>query len=185
MPRGLYGLEIRYNDNQPLYCFSAKPAGVGAQLYTEITGFLDLTIYIKIDETRAEYQLKRILPSDKLRFRYLNGVGTESSNITRLEDLSRAAEPSTLQPGFRLGLDVQLESGKTIWVSHPDGGAFRFILGNVPLDHARAQFMAGNHMEEWHWQFPDLYPNEAITLEVVGTNWNDPPPSVGQRDKES
>lgn len=178
----LYGLEIRYNNNKPLYCFSAEPAGVGAQLYNSVNDSLDLVVYVKVAEDRAQYQLKAVLPGDKLSFRYLYSNNAQSSNINELGALSRAAEPSALQPGLRIGLDAKLKSGKTVRVSHPNDGGFRFILGNVPLDHARAQFMAGNQAEEWHWQFPDLYPNEAITLEIVETDWNDPPPSVERRD---
>jgi hypothetical protein len=181
----LYGLEVRYNDNKPLYCFSAEPAGVGVQLYNGINGSLNLIVYVKVAEERAQYQLKAVLPGDKLSFQYLNSDNSQSSNINELEALSRAGEPSALQSGFRMGLDAKLKSGKTVRVSHPNDGGFRFILGNVPLDHARTQFIAGNQVEEWHWQFPDLYPNEAITLEVVETDWNDPPPSVERRDIRS
>jgi hypothetical protein len=177
-----YGLEVIYNSNKPLYCFSALHAGVGAQLY-DVNGSLNLIIYVKAAEERKKYQLGRILPGDKLSFRYLADDIVQASNINEMEALSRAGGPSPLQPGFRFGLDAKLKSGKTVRVSHPDGGGFRFILGNIPLDHARVQFMAGNEVEEWHWQFPDLYPNEGIVLEVVETNWNDPPPSVERRDK--
>jgi hypothetical protein len=180
----LYGLEVCYNDNKPLYCFSSKPAGVGAQLYTGGAGSLDLIIYHKVGDERVRYQLNPVLPGDKLSFRYLDGGENVQSTINQLEALSRAGGSSALQPGLRIGLDAKLKSGKAVRVSHPDLGGFQFILGNVPLDHARVQFMAGNQVEEWYWQFPDLYPNEAITLEVVETNWNDPPPTVEQKDKK-
>ena len=178
----LYGLEVHYNNNKPLYCFSAEHAGVGVQLYN-VDGSLNLMVYVKVAGERTQYQLKMILPGDKLSFRYLYCDDTMASNIDELGAQSRAGKPSALLPGFKIGLDAKLKSGKTVRVSHPEDGGFRFILGNIPLDHARTQFMAGNRVEEWHWQFPDLYPNEAITLEVVETNWNDPPPSVERREK--
>lgn len=181
----LYGLEVCYNDKKPLYCFSAEPAGVGAQLYTGGGGSLELIVYHKVNEARARYQLRPVLPGDKLSFRYLHSHDAQSSNINELEALRRSIIASGLQPGFRIGLDAKLKSGKTIRVSHPDPGGLQFILGNVPLRHARVQVMAGNQVEEWHWQFPDLYPNEAITLEVVETNWNDPPPTVERKDAKS
>src|SRR5579864_8869527 len=120
MTGSLYGLEIRYNDNKPFYCFSAKPAGVGVQLYTGGGGSLDLIIYHKVDEERVRYQLSPVLPGDKLSFQYLNGDDVQSSNINELEALSRTGEASALQPGFRIGLDAKLKSGKTVRVSHPD-----------------------------------------------------------------
>jgi hypothetical protein len=181
----IYGLEVCYNDNRPLYCFSSKPAGAGAQLYTRSSESLDLVIYHKVNEERVRYQLSLVLPGDKLSFRYLSGSENVQSNINELEALSRMGTPFALQPGFRIGLDAKLKSGKTVRVSHPDLGGFQFIIGNVPLNHARVQFMSGNQVEEWHWQFPDLYPNEVITLEVVETNWNDPPPTVEPKEKRS
>jgi hypothetical protein len=181
----LYGLEVRYNDHKPLYCYSPEPAGVGAQLYNGLNDSLNLIVYVKVAEKRTQYQLKTVLPGDKLSFQYLKRDIGQSSNINELEALSRENEPSSLQSGFKIGLDAKLKSGKTVRVSHPNDGGFRFILGNVPLDHARTQFIAGNQVEEWHWQFPDLYPNEKITLEVVETDWNDPPPSVERRDNRN
>lgn len=181
MAKRRYGLEIRYNDNNPLYCFSAEPAGVGAQLYTDIDNSLNLSIYVKETEERLRYDLKKILPGDQLRLRYLDDKAIQSSNIDEIKTQARMENTLVLEPGFKIGLDVKLKSSKLVRVSHPDRGSFQLILGNIPLDHARVQFMAGNHTEEWHWQFPDLYPNEEIILEVVKTNWNDSPPSVEPR----
>lgn len=181
MAKRFYGLEIRYNNNNPLYCFSAEPAGVGAQLYTDMDNSLNLSIYVKETGERVRYDLKKILPGDQLRLRYLDDKARQPSNIDELKTQTRMENASVFEPGFKIGLDAKLKSGKIVRVSHPEGGGFQLILGNIPLDHARVQFMAGNHAEEWHWQFPDLYPNEEITLEVVKTNWNDSPPSVETR----
>lgn len=178
MSTKLYGLEIRYNANEPLYCFSSKRAGVGATLYPVGDGSLELGILKKTSEKYSTYRLRQVLPGDTLSFTYLTRNHAQPSNIKELERLSRAGKIPKLRPGHRIGLDAHLKSGKAVRVSHPVSGVFQFILGNVPLRHARVQFMAGNQTEQWHWQFPDLYPGEAILLKVVETDWNDPAPPL-------
>lgn len=52
------------------------------------------------------------------------------------------------------------------------------MLGNIPLDHARTFVMAWNHQVRWHWQLPDLHPDEEVTFLIVETDWCDEPPIV-------
>ena len=52
------------------------------------------------------------------------------------------------------------------------------MLGNTPLDHARTFVMAWNHKERWHWQLPDLHPDQEVAFHIVETDWCDEPPIV-------
>jgi hypothetical protein len=173
-----YGLEVRYNGNSPLRCFSRERGGVGAHLYTARNGQLRLDVSLKTAGSRAEYSLHPLVPGDSLSFRFLLRTRSGEQSIKRLQQFARKPVVWRRTPKFRFGLDVRLKTGETVRTSHPERGGFSFMLSNIPLDHARAFVMAGNRKENWHWQLTDLYPDEEVSFHIVETDWFDEPPIV-------
>ena len=173
-----YGLEIVFNDERPLYCFSSKSAGICAHLFTARHNLLSLSVTVKEPAQERSYLIKGILPGDTLRFRYLQEAIRKPQTIRTLKSFSRNVSGFKLKMGCRRGLDIRLKTGGKWRVSHPDNGGFSFMLGNVPNTHARAFVMAWNEKEGWHWQLDDLYPGDDIRLRVVETKWCDEPPSI-------
>jgi hypothetical protein len=168
----IFGLEVSYNQGEPVRCFSRLPSGVNIHLYTTDTELLCLNIIVKTHGGRIRHVLDRIQPGDELRFRFLrvDAVAVDDAEPSTMEKLpaqSRVDESFMLQPGSRVGLDVTFSSGETVRISHPEGGGFSFMMGNVPLVYARAFVMAGNENESCHRQFPNIFPDEAISLRVV------------------
>jgi hypothetical protein len=174
----VYGLEVRYNNQTPLRCFSRERGGVFAHLYTAKGGNLRLDVTIKKDCESKEYSLGALVPGDMFTFRFLRRSRSGKQSIDQLPRLARKPVVWRATPKFRLGLDIRLKTGDTVRTSHPKGGGFSFMLGNIPLDHARAFVMAWNRKEQWHWQLNDLNPDEEIALHIVETDWCDEPPVV-------
>jgi hypothetical protein len=176
-----YGLEIAFNDERQLQCFTSKSAGIMAHLFTSRRNLLTLSITVKERARTRNYLLKGILPGDKLRFRYLQEAKTKPQSIRALKSFSRKAAVYNLKTKCRLGLNIFLKNGVKWRTGHPEDGGFSFMLGNVPNTPARAFVMAWNENENWHWQLADLYPDDDIRLRVVETKWCDEPPSIKRR----
>lgn len=174
----IYGLEICYNGKSPLRCFSKERGGVNVHLYTAQGGKLRLDVSLKTARQSKEYSLTELLPGDSLNFKFLCRTRSGGQSMAKLRQLNRKPVAWRRTPKFRFGLDVRLKTGDTVRTSHPKGGGFSFMLGNIPLDHARAFVMAGNRKERWHWQLTDLYPDEEVSFHIVETDWCDEPPSV-------
>ena len=173
-----YGLEVRYNGKAPLRCFSRERGGVSAHLYTARGGQLRLEVSFKTAGKRREYSLPTIVPGDSLSFRFLRRARSGGQSMTKLRLLARKPVRWRRTPKFRFGLDLRLNTGETVRTCHPERGGFSFMLSNIPLDYARAFVVAWNGKERWHWQLPDLHPNEELALHVVETDWCDEPPMV-------
>jgi hypothetical protein len=137
-----------------------------------------LDISLKAAGRRLKYSLPTLAPGDALSFRFVRRVRSGGQTMYRLPRLAR--KPITLrkQRKLRLGLDFQLKTGATVRTSHPDQGGFSFMLGNIPLGHARVFVMAWNRKERWHWQLPDLQPGEEVAFDIVETDWCDEPGSI-------
>lgn len=174
----VYGLEVRYNNKPPVRCFSRERGGVFAHLYTAKGGNLRLDITVKKADVSKEYSLTTLVPGDVLTFRFLRTARSGKQTMNRLSRLARKPVVWRTTAKFRLGLDLRLKTGDTVRTSHPKKGGFSFMLGNIPLDHARAFVMAWNHKEKWHWQLSDLHPEEEIAFHIVETDWCDEPPVV-------
>jgi hypothetical protein len=174
----IYGLEVRYNSKQPLRCFSRDRGGVSAHLYTGRGGELRLDVSFKISGRCKEYSLPALVPGDFLSFRFLRLTRSGAQSMAKLSQFARKPVAWRRTPKFRFGLDVRLKTGDMVRTSHPKGGGFSFMLSNIPLDYARAFVMACNSKERWHWQLPDLHPNEEVAFHVVETDWCDAPPIV-------
>ena len=113
--------------------------------------------------------LVALYPGDRVRFTYRvpsDLVGTAPS----LESLVKAGAPPA--PGHRFGIDLRRGELPLVRLSHPPGGSFDFMLGNLPRDHARCFVLAGNSHERWRWQLVDLYDGDSLSLEIVETDWN-------------
>ena len=68
----IYGLEIRYNGNQPVRCFSHERGGVSVQLYTARDRQLRLDVSVKTAGGCKEYSLPALVPGDSLSFKFLH-----------------------------------------------------------------------------------------------------------------
>src|SRR4051812_45455207 len=175
----MYALSIRYNDSAPFTAISGLHAGLGLSFYNSIHGFVYLQVMVKRDElNKSEYWLKTILPGDRLRITYRHAGSLEVANIAEIERCERIGEIYEVPAGQRIGFDVMMDGRETVRLSHPPEGSFLFILGNVPLDHARCQVMADSDVEDWQWQLVDLYADSSIGLTFVETTWNTPFPRI-------
>jgi hypothetical protein len=174
----IYGLEVRYNGKYPLRCFSRERGGVGAHLYTAQGGQLRLDVSLKTAGRRRDYSLPALVPGDSLSFRFLRRTRSGGQTMKKLHQFARKPVAWRRTPKFRFGLDVRLKTGDTVRTSHPKRGGFSFMLGNTPLDYARAFVMAWNRKERWHWQLTDLHPDEEVSFHIVETDWCDEPPIV-------
>lgn len=175
---GVYGLEVRYNDKAPLRCFSRERGGVGAHVYTAKGGQLRLDVSLIAAGRRVEYSIPTLAPGDALSFRFLRRARGGWQSMARLRRFARPSVAPRRSRKFRLGLDFRLKTGDTVRTSHPDRGGFSFMLGNIPLDHARAFVMSWNRKVIWHWQLPDLQPNDEVVFKIVETDWCDQPAIV-------
>jgi hypothetical protein len=173
-----YGVEICYNDKPPLRCFSRERGGVHVHLYTAKSGHLQLDVSVKQQDRSIEYSLPAIAPGDSLSFRFLQRARSGPQSIARLNQFARRAIAVRRLRKGRLGLDFRLKTGDTVRTSHPARGGFSFMLGNIPLNHARAFVMAWNREERWHWQLPDLHPDDQVSFQIVETDWCDQPQIV-------
>jgi hypothetical protein len=174
----VYGLEVRYNGNCPVRCFSRERGGVRAHLYMVQSGQLRLDVSLKTAGRRTEYSLHPLVPGDSLSFTFLRRTRSGEQSIKRLHQLARKPLAWRKTPKFRIGLDIRLKTGETVRTSHPKRGGFSFMLSSVPFDHARAFVMAGNRTEYWHWQLPDLHADEEVSFHIVETDWFNEPPIV-------
>jgi hypothetical protein len=180
----IYGLEVRYNDNEPIRGFGER-GEILASLRTCNSGRLELEITVKRGSQKRNVLLERIVPGDKFEFTYLVSKQRMRSNLNRLSSYSRPRVGKQQKPKLHLGLDFKLPNGVKWRTSHPKNGWFRLLIGNIPVDHARAFVMAANEEEYWHWQLWDLRPGEeAVEVRVVETNWCDDPP-IRKRNDES
>jgi hypothetical protein len=173
-----FGLEIRYNNRVPVRCFSTVRGGVSAHLFTAKKNRLRLNVTVKRGQRRTTYSLPTIVPGDVFRFRFLKRRRAGRQTIAKLRRFTRGPVTGRTRKGFRLGLDFHLKTGENIRTSHPKDGGFSFMLGNIPLEHARVFVMAWNRKENWHWQLSDLHPNEEVIFHTVETDWYDEPPTV-------
>lgn len=176
----MYCLALKYNEAAPVLFHSAELAGLSAHLYTATSGALCLCVSVEVAGQRQDHWLDAVIPGDSLVFSYQVSGGVPGISDGDLSLLSRPEKTHPLADGFRYGLDVEFDSG-AVRISHPVGGGFSFRLANVPRDHARAFVMAGNAEESWNWQFKDLNPGHSISLRVVETDWNDPPPRISRK----
>ncbi len=64
----VYGLEIRYNNNAPLRCFSRERGGVSAHVYTVKGNQLQLDVMRKTDFRRLEYLIACLGPRRRVEF---------------------------------------------------------------------------------------------------------------------
>ena len=167
----VYGLEVSYNGSTPLCGFSRERGGVSAHLYQMKGGCLRLDIIIESSRGKVEHSLHPVIPGDSLVFKFLQCPQPRRQTLSKLAHLARKPLVWRMRKRFRLGLDCRLKSGDTVRTSHPKGATFRFMLANVPLDHARAFVMAANDKEKWHWQLPDLHPGEELAFHIVETDW--------------
>jgi hypothetical protein len=176
-----YGIEFRYNNNEPLVYFSRMPGGVWCALYRVEPGSIRMNIEIKTIRGPAECSLGTITAGDTLSFRYLclgRQPETEPCNMGRISTLSRPYQKPVPQPGCTLGLDIEFESSRTVRISGSEDRSLVFRLSNGYLKHATASGISQSEGESWHWRFPDVHPNQTVSLKVVETDWNDPPSSV-------
>ncbi len=175
----IYKLDIKYNDLN--FCAtSEKRGGLGISLQTSEENFLHLIFTTKDDnENFCHYVFNRIQPGDNLQFTYGIANADTVQNIADLEKVPSSGDTLALTPGMRIGLDLTLKDRTDkLRLSYPKNGGFMFMLGNIPLDHARTFIMAGNQEEEWNWQFPDLYPGDSVSMKIVETDWHSPYPRI-------
>jgi hypothetical protein len=49
----------------------------------------------------------------------------------------------------------------------PEGGSFVARVGNIPRRYMRVHISAGTLEESWHWQLPDVQPNQTISFQMI------------------
>ena len=180
-----YCLEIRYNNREAIRCYSGERGGVLAHLFMTQQCQMQLDVSLKTAGRRITYSLPRLLPGDKLAFRFLQRARAGRQSMGKLRGFKRGPSTWRNRPRFRLGLDLRLKTGETVRTSHPKRGNFRLMLGNIPFNYARVFVMASNPLEKWHWQLPDLNPNEEVCCHIVETDWCDEPPSIKSNNEKA
>lgn len=180
-----YELEVTYN-NSVFNALSSERGGLHADIFSSSENLLHLRVSVKVKQSEfTHYWFKHIRPGDQLRFTYKIANDGAVANIKDIESIPQNRTPQNLPSGMRLGFDYLRLDGSQVRLSHPEGGGFIFVLGNIPLNHARTFIMAGNEQEEWFWQLDDLHPDNAITLKVIETDWNNAYPRVTQRSENA
>jgi hypothetical protein len=175
----MYALSIQYNDHAPFTAKSRVHAGLGLSFYNSDQGFVHLRVMVKrAEHDESEYWLKTIRPGDRLRISYRLASPLEAESIAGIANCERIGETYEIPHGQRIGFDVDMNGREAVRLSHPPEGSFIFILGNIPLTHARCQVMAENETEDWQWQLADLFVDSSIGLTFVETSWNTPFPRI-------
>jgi hypothetical protein len=166
-PRAISSLTVEINENPPWHSVCVRGDVLIHMFPTEDSVCMRVNVSPGVDADGM--QDVALHPGDRVRFTYRvpsDLVGSAPS----VQSLIKAGAPPA--PGHRFGFDLRSGERPSVRLSHPPGGSFDFMLGNIPRDHARCFVHAGNSHERWRWQLADLYDNDSLSLEIVETDWN-------------
>jgi hypothetical protein len=165
--RAVSSLTVELNEHPPWHVVCVDHGGILIHLFpTEDS----VCLRVNVSPGDADgMQSVALHPGDRVRFTYRVPSDLVSS-APALEALVKPGAPPA--PGHRFGLDLRRGERPSVRLSHPPGGSFDFMLGNLAQDHARCFVHAGNPHERWQWQFADLHDGDSMTLEIVETDWN-------------
>lgn len=168
-------LTVQLNDQPPWHLVARQPL-IHLHLWPAEDS---VSLQINLSREDVDKRLVPLHPGDRLRVTYRVPSDLVPASPPIASAQATGAPPA---PGRRFGLDVRFdgdaEGEPPIRLSHPPGGSFSFMLGNIPIDHARCSIHASNDHERWQWQLADLYDGDGFVLEVVETDWNTPFPSI-------
>jgi len=86
--KAVYGLEIKFNQNDAVRCFS-EPGGILVYLTTRRGGGLKLEVNVKRGGRKSQVLLSGIVPEDTFEFRYLMENRRTRNSTNQLSKYSR------------------------------------------------------------------------------------------------